>query len=800
MRYGYFDDKNKEYVITRPDTPRSWTNYLGDTEFCSVITNNAGGYSFYKSAAQGRFMRARLNSIPTDQPGRYLYLRDQDNDDYWTTSWQPVGKPLEEYRTKTRFGSSYVVIESKYDQIRSEVTYFVPLGELFEIWKVRIINDDSKSRKLSVFSFVEYTGNWNAIDDMVNLQYTQYTVEMNVIDGIIDHGTNVMMPPDPENFQNKDQGRHTFMAMAGTEISGFDTDRETFIGKYHTYANPKVIETGKCTNSIAIGDNGCGTLQTDLTLEPGESKTFAVLVGIGKAEKEGKRARTKYSDLKKTNQELEKLKDYWRKRIEGMKVKTPDENFNSMMNMWNPYNNLITFDLSRIASLVYNGERDGLGYRDTVQDMMGIMHNIPEDVEKRLELMFSGQCSGGGALPVVKPFAHHPGKENPPDENEYRSDDCLWLFPAVQLFVKETGKLNFYTRIIPYADQGKDTVIGHLRRAIEFNLNHSGNNGFSCGLQADWNDCLQLGQDGESIFVAFQLRLALEIYTEISKINNLDEEIRWAEKELKKLDSKLEQTAWDGEWYLRAIRADGLKFGSSENEEGKIFLNSQSWSVISGHATRQRAEKAMDSVYKYLATEYGLQVCDPAFEKTDFNIIKAVLMGKGMKENAGIFNHTQGWAVMAETLLGNGNRAFDYYKRFMPASYNDKAGLREVEPFVHCQSTHSKYSPRYGKGRVPWLSGTATWAYYSAGHYILGIRPDYDGLIIDPCIPESWKEFSVSRIFRNKKINIYFENQHSVQKGKVQISLNGKEITGNKLPEPLLKDKNEVTVKIIPLN
>ena len=798
MKYGYFDDENKEYVITKPDTPRSWTNYLGDTEFCSVITNNAGGYSFYKSAAQGRFMRARLNGIPMDQPGRYLYLHDQENSDYWSGSWQPVGKPLDKYKTTTRFGSAYTIINSKYDNIETETTYFVPLNALFEVWKVKITNTDTKPRKLSAFTFVEYAGNWNAVDDLVNLQYTQYTLKMDAVDGIIDHGTNVLMPEDSENFQNKDQGRHTFMAVAGAKTSGFDTDRDTFIGNYRTYANPVVVEKGKCTNSLAAGDNGCGTHQIDMDLQPGESKTFAVLVGIGKAEKEGKVARTQYSDMNFVDAQLNKLKSFWGNKIEGMTVDTPDPAFNSMMNMWNPYNNLITFSLSRIASLVYNGERDGLGYRDTIQDMMGIMHNIPDEAESKMELMLTGQCSTGGALPVVKPFAHTPGKEKLPKEEDYRSDDCLWLFPAIQLFVKETGKLDFYTRVIPYADKGQDTVIGHLKKAIEFNLERSGNNGFACGLSADWNDCLQLGHDGESIFVAFQLRLALTIYIEICDDNQLPEESNWAKKLLTDLDNRLEKTAWDGAWYLRAIRADGFKFGSSENEEGKIFLNSQSWSIISGHASEEKAKTAMQSVNKYLATDYGLQVCDPPFEKTDFKVVKAILMNKGMKENGGIFNHTQGWGVMAETMLGNGNRAFDYYKRAMPATYNDKAELREVEPYAHCQSTHSKYSSRYGSGRVSWLSGTATWAYYSAAHHILGIRPDYDGLIIDPCVPEDWKSFSATRRFRKKQINIQFKNPEGIQKGNVSIHVNGTAVEGNKIPVDLLKDTNDVTVLMIP--
>jgi len=794
MKYGFFDDKNKEYVITKPDTPRSWTNYLGDTEFCSIITNNAGGYSFYKSAAQGRFMRARLNGIPMDQPGRYLYIRDKESSDYWSSSWQPVGKPLDTYKSTCRFGTAYTVIDSEYDKISTESTYFVPLGELFEVWKIKVTNNDKKLRKLSLFSFVEYATNWNAVDDLVNLQYTQYTLQMDVVNGIIDHGTNVLMPSDPDNFENKDQGRHTFMAVAGIETSGFDTDRDAFIGNYRSYSNPIVVEKGKCTNTIASGDNGCGTHQIELDLKPGETKTFTILVGIGKAEVEGKTAQKKYSDMSVVDAELEKLKSFWHTKIEGMTVETPDAAFNSMMNTWNPYNNLITFSLSRIASLVYNGERDGLGYRDTVQDFMGIMHNIPNEVKPRLELMISGQCSTGGAMPIVKPFAHTPGKEKLPEEHEYRSDDCLWLFPAIQQFVKETGKLDFYKRVIPYADAGEDTVVGHLRKAIEFSINHSGANNFPCGLHADWNDCLQLGQDGESLFVAFQLRLALVIYKEICIIENFPLEINWAEKLLIELDEKLSEVAWDGAWYLRAIRKDGFKFGSSESEEGKIFLNAQTWAIISGHASEERAIKAMNSVNKHLATEYGLQVCDPAFEKTDFKVVKAILMNKGMKENGGIFNHTQGWGVMAETMLGNGNRAFDYYKKVMPATYNDMAELRQVEPFVHCQSTHSRYSARFGQGRVPWLSGTATWASFSAGNHILGIQPDYHGLIINPCIPGEWNSFKVNRKFRGKQLHIKFENPEGVQKGIKILTVNGCVVKGNTIPFDMLKEINEVTV------
>lgn len=794
MQYGFFDDECKEYVITRPDTPRSWTNYLGDSEFCSIITNNAGGYAFYKSAAQGRFMRARLNAIPMDQPGRYLYIRDQEKFDFWSASWQPVAKPLELYRSKCRFGSAYTVIESEYDRIRTETTYFVPLGESFEVWKIKITNDDSQHRKLSLFTFVEYAGNWNAVDDLVNLQYTQYTVQMKAIDGVIDHGTNVFMPTDPDNFQNKDQGRHTFMAIAGVKTKGFDTDRDAFIGPYRNYSNPIVVEKGQCKNSLGSGDNGCGTHQIDLELKPGETKAFAVIVGIGRGEKEGKMAQSAYGDMAVVDSQLDKLKKFWHKKIEGLTVSTPSKSFDSMMNMWNPYNNLITFSLSRIASLVYNGERDGLGYRDTVQDCMGIIHNIPGEVKKKLELMLSGQCSTGGALPVVKPFAHNPGNEKVPKENDYRSDDCLWLFPAIQQLVKETGDLAFFKTVIPYADRGEDTVLNHLKRAIEFSIQRSGNNGFPCGLHADWNDCLQLGPDGESIFVALQLRLALTIYSEICELEHNETEIVWSQNILAELDKRLQTIAWDGNWYIRALRKDGFKFGSSENIEGKIFLNTQSWAILSGHADPHRAALAMESVNRYLATEFGLQICHPSFEKTDFNIVKAILFNKGMKENGGIFNHTQGWAVMAEAILGNGNRAFQYYLAHLPSNYNEIADTREVEPYVHCQSIHGRDSSRFGRGRVSWLSGTATWAYYSAAQYILGIQPEYNGIIINPCVPDSWKEFYAKRRFRGKELRITYKNPDGIEKGVRSIHVNGVEIVGTMIPFEVLKEVNEIQV------
>jgi N,N'-diacetylchitobiose phosphorylase len=794
MQFGYFDDEQKEYVIERPDTPRSWSNYLGSTEYGAIITNNAGGYSFYKSAAQGRFTRLRFNVIPMDQPGRYFYIHDKKSKDFWSASWQPVGKSLKVYKSECRHGTAYTRIASEYSFIKTDTLYFVPLGRSYECWLLKITNSSTEKRSLNIFTYVEYANNWNLFQDMINLQYSQFILKMDVVDGIIDHGTNVYMPQRPDHFEDDGQGRHTFLAVAGADVRGFDTDREVFLGPYRTYANPIVVEEGRCKNSIAVGDNGCGTLQVDVELEPGQSKELIVLMGIGAAAVEGKKAVRELGTSSRVYEEFSKLKAYWHSRLAGMTAETPDREFNSMLNMWNPYNCLITYAWSRAASLVYTGERDGLGYRDTVQDLLGVLHLIPDEARERLEVMITGQVSTGGAMPVVKPFAHKPGSERAPDEREYRSDDCMWLFNTIPAYVKETGEISFYEKVLPYADKGEDTVLGHLKRALQFSLDRLGKHGLPCGLLVDWNDCLALGHDGETVFVAFQLRFALRTYIEICEVLKKPDETRWATEHLERLDENLEKHAWDGEWYLRAYRADGLKIGSKENEEASLFLEPQPWAIYSGHVSRERGEKLMDVVRSRLSTDYGLMICDPPLEKTDPNVIKARLFNKGMKENASVFCHTQGWAIIAETMLGRGGQAYEYYRKFMPAAYNTKAEVREIEPYVYCQFTHSKYSPRYGASRLPWLSGSASWAYYAATQFILGVRPEYSGLRIDPCIPSHWKELRITRRFRKKHYYIEIRNESGVEKGVKKIIVNGKEIEGNLVRSDQVEEKNEVRV------
>jgi len=794
--YGKFDDANREYVITRPDTPRSWSNYLGSTEYGAIITNNAGGYSFFKSAAQGRYTRLRFNSVPLDQPGRYFYLRDRISGDYWSSSWQPVGKPLGQYNTTCRHGTGYTVIESTYSDVRTEATYFVPLGEHFEVWLLEVKNLSKERRILDVFTYVEFSSEWHVWHDTFNMQYSQYIVDCDVVDGVLQHGTSVNLPEVPEHFEFRDQSRHSFMTLVGATPTGFDTDRDVFLGgPYRTYANPIVVETGRTSQSRAHGDNGCGTLKVAVALEPGESRTFAVVMGVGRGKAAADAATAKYPTVEALREALSAVRGYWHKQIGSFSTVTPDPEFDHMINVWNAYNCLITYAWSRAASLVYSGERDGLGYRDTVQDLLGVMSAITDEAKQRLELMITGQVSTGGAMPVVKPFAHRPGNEPVPPDHEYRSDDSLWLFDTVPAYVKETGDLGFFDKVLPYADQGEATVLGHLRRAIEFNVERSGAHGLPCGLSADWNDTLKLGYRGESVMVTFQLRHALRTYIEICERLARPAEVGWARAALANLDGAIQKHTWDGQWFVRAFREDGSIIGTKAETEGSIFLNSQTWAVMSGAADSAQAEKCMDSCHQHLATKFGLMLCDPPFMTVPCQEIRAVLFNPGMKENSGIFCHPQGWAVIAETMLGRGNRAYEYYRAYMPAAYNERAEIREIEPYVHCQSTHGRYSRRHGASRLPWLSGTATWSYVAGTQHILGIRPDWDGLCIDPVIPSNWDGFSVERRYRGATYKICVKNPSHVERGVKTLTIAGKP-ADPKAVLPLGKPGSTVEVEV----
>jgi N,N'-diacetylchitobiose phosphorylase len=794
VKYGHFDDANQEYVITRPDTPLSWSNYLGSTEYGAIITNNAGGYGFYQSGARGRFLRLFFNRVPLDQPGRYFYLRDRDSGDYWSASWQPVGKPLDQYKTTCRHGTAYTIIESHYDGIGSEATYFVPLDQKFEYWRLKVTNESDRPRRLSAFSFCEFTNQWITTQDQVNLQYSLFIVRGQLTDGLLRIAIHDNLTPKTEDVSAHDIPFKCWMALVGAPLAGYDTSRETFIGPYRAYHNPLVVEQGQCINSNVYGDNACGSLQADLELAPGETHELLILLGIGDARTFGKRTMAEFGSLERAEIEFQKLKDNWHAKLGSLVVETPDEDFNHTVNVWGLYNCLITFAWSRAASLTYNGERDGLGFRDTVQDILGVTAAIPEEARQRLELMLTGQVATGGAMPIVQAFGHRPGHEKAPDAAEYRSDDCLWFFNTVPAYVNETGDLGFYDKVLPYADQGQATVFGHLRRALEFNLERMGKHGLPCGLLADWNDCLKLGYYGESPFVAFQVRMGLTVYAEIAERLGKQQEAAWALAQREKLDTAIQASTWDGDWFIWAIAEDGTVYGTHQYEEGQVYLNTQLWSVISGATTPEQAARCMQTVKERLATPYGLMLSAPPFVNTPVDVMRAVVFNPGIKENAGIFNHTQGWGVMAECMLGNGDRAYEYYRSFMPAAYNDRAELRQIEPYVQGQTTYSIYSPRAGNTRTSWLTGAAAWAYFSATQYVLGLRPEMDGLRIDPCIPHTWSGFKATRRFRGRSVQIEVKNPDGVCRGVKLLTLNGKMLVGNLIPADKLGEENNVEV------
>ncbi len=801
MKYGYFDDDAKEYVITRPDTPQSWSNYLGSTEYGAVITNNAGGYGFYKSGARGRFLRLRFNAVPMDQPGRYFYLRDRETGDYWSSTWQPVGKPLDSYKTTCRHGTAYTSFQSEYSSIIAQSTYFVPLGQSFEYWRLSVTNTGDKPRKLSAFTYCEFTNQWDTTQDQVNLQYSLFITKgerngdflrISIQENLAAQVNEALAAG--KKVDPSDLPMSCWMTQIGSPIVAYDTSRAAFIGVYGGYHAPAAVVSGQCSNSDSFGDNSCGSMQSDIELSPGETKELLVMLGIGEAKTVGARARAEYGSLARCEEELRKLRDLWHSRLESLSVETPDEDINHTVNVWGLYNCLITFAWSRAASLVYNGERDGLGFRDSVQDILGVAAAIPDDARARLELLLTGQCAHGGAIPVIKPFEHVPGKEKEPKSEDLRSDDCLWFFNAVPTLVAEIGDFSFYDKILPFADRGETSVLGHLKQALLFNLERMGAHGLPCGLSADWNDCLRLGYRGESLFVAFQLRYGLTVYADIAARKSLTEERLWAEKTRDQLDASIQRTCWDGEWFIWAIAEDGTVYGTKTYEEGQVYFNTQVWAVLSGAATPEQAKSALSTVKNKLATPYGLMLSAPPFKKTSIDVMRAIVFNPGIKENAGIFNHTQGWGIMAESLLGNGNRAFEYCKASLPAAWNDRAEIRQMEPYVQGQTTYSSFSPRPGNARTSWLSGAASWAYYSLTQYLLGIRPEYEGLRINPCIPSSWEGFRAVRIFRGKKVNIEVRNPRGIEKGVAEISVNGTAIRGNLIPAELLREQNEVFV------
>ncbi len=644
MRFGYFDDANREYVITRPDTPAPWANYLGSPEYGAIISNNAGGYSFAKSGANGRLLRYIFNNF--DQPGRYIYLRDNDSKDYWSTAWQPVGKDLEVYKNECRHGTAYTRMIADYSDIHSEVLYYVPLDETYEVWSLKVTNNSDKPRSITVTGYCEFTNNSNYEQDQVNLQYSQFITRTAFNDNRIVqsvHGNLDALAEGEEVDEKKVTQR--FFGLAGAEVSSYCGEKESFLGRYHSYGNPVGVEKGDLGNELNYNENSCGALSTVVILQPGESKSMAFVVGM-KYDAEAAAIIGKYTDVEAdTVRELANLKEYWHGKLEHFQVNTPSPEFNSMINTWNAYNCFMTFIWSRAASFTYCGLRNGYGYRDTVQDIQGVIHLEPAMAADKIRFMLSAQVDNGGGLPLVK-FTHNAGHEDTPDDASYvketghphyRADDALWLFPTVYKYIAESGNLDFIDEVIPYANKDEGTVYDHLKRAIDFSMNRLGRHEIPAGLYADWNDCLRLGKEGESTFVALQFYYAMTVLRKFAQHKNDQEYIKYLDEQQAKLGDIINKECWNEDRFIRGFTERGEVIGKRTDPEANIWLNPQSWSVISGLATDEQADKALDVVYERLNTEFGAVLMDPPYHAHAFDGALAVIYNQGVKENAGIF-------------------------------------------------------------------------------------------------------------------------------------------------------------------
>lgn len=798
MQYGYFDEKAKEYVITRPDTPAPWANYLGSPAYGAIISNNAGGYSFEKSGAHGRIIRYIFNQF--DQPGRYIYLRDDETKDYWSASWQPVGKPLDAYKSECHHGTGYTNMVAQYDGIRSEVLYYVPLNKTYEVWRVKVTNESDKVRKLSAFGYCEFTNDSNYEQDQVNLQYTLFITKTYF------NGNRIFQTIN-ENIKNKVDGNENtsrFFGMAGADVVSYNGDKESFLGRYHDYGNPQAVENGRCDNTLNYNSNACGALQTKMELAPGESKVFTFVLGM-KSDKEADKILLDYTDVEAVTQaELNELITYWHGQLSHLQVHTPSDSFNNMVNTWNAYQCFMTFIWSRAASFTYCGLRNGYGYRDTVQDIQGIIHLNPEMALEKIRFMLSAQVDNGGGLPLVK-FNHNAGHEDTPDDPSYvketghpayRADDALWLFPTVYKYIAETGNVDFMDEVILFANGGEATVYEHLKRAIDFSMNRLGNHGMPAGLHADWNDCLRLGKKGESSFVAMQLYYAMTVIREFAERKEDTEYIAYLDKVQKELGDTIQKYCWEEDRFVRGYKEDGEIIGSKHHPEANMWLNPQSWSVISGLASKEQAELALESVHRELNTPYGVRLMAPSYVNHAFDGALMLLFNPSTKENGGIFSQPQGWIILAEALMGHGNRAFEYFNESSPASMNEKAEIRKLEPYCHGQFTESTESPFEGRAHVHWLTGTASTVMVGCVEGILGLRPDFGGLKISPSISSDWKEFTMDKDFRGSKLHITVKNPNGKESGVSRIILNGTSIDGDYIAADLLKDNNDIVVEM----
>ena len=773
MRYGYFDNASREYVIDRVDVPASWTNYIGLKDFYGVFNHTAAGYVLYKSPEYHRITIFRPNG-PVDGPGHYVYLRDNDTGDFWSVSWQPVGKPKEHY--SCRHGLSYSKYLCDYSGINAQQTLFAAIDDPVEIWDVRLRNDSGKKRNLSVFSYLEFSFHQIPMDNQ-NFQMSLYATGSRYEDGIIE-----------EDLYYEEDGFQFFTADFTPD--GFDCCRDAFLGDYRTERNPQAVETGKCSGSFRKGGNHCGALMKTITLEPGQEQRLLFLLGEGGLET-GRTMRRKYTQ-QRVDRDFAETAKFWDERLKCLQVSTPSEAMNTELNIWNLYQSEINVMFSRFTSFIEVGGRVGLGYRDTAQDAMMVVHADPEGCKKRIVQLLKALTYEGYGLHLFEPRWFEPEEKQQsfksptvvptPDKSQIVhglkdacADDALWLVSSIVQYVRETGDVGFVDTVVRYADGGEGTVYDHMKRILDFSAKQVGAHGICKGLRADWNDCLNLG-GGESAMVSFLHHWAICNFVELAKKLGRNGDAEHYETMAAAVKKISRRELWDGQWFIRGITAKGRKIGTQADTEGRVHMESNTWAVLSGVADPEQGELAMDAVDEYLYTPYGLMLNAPCFTVPDDDIGFVTRVYPGLKENGSIFSHPNPWAWCAEAVLGRGSRAMKFYDALCPAMQNDRIEVRKSEPYSYCQFVSGRDHTTFGEAHHPFMTGSAGWAYYAATQYLLGVRPEFDSLTVDPCIPADWKEFTVDRIWRGAEYRIRVTNPKGVEKGVAEIRLNGETV------------------------
>ncbi|MBN1599482.1 MAG: glycosyl transferase [Bacteroidales bacterium] len=803
MKFGYFDDTSKEYVITNPQTPFPWINYLGNEDFFSLISNTAGGYSFYKDAKFRRLTRYRYNNVPMDNGGRYFYIND--NGTVWSPGWKPVKTDLDKY--ECRHGLSYTKITGAKNGVEAEVLFFVPLKSWCEVQKLKLTNNSEETRNLKLFSFAEWCL-WNAEDDQNNLQRNLSIGEVEVDGSTLYHKT-----------EYKERRNHYAFYHVNQPVDGYDTDRETFIGLYNEFANPQVVTTGKSQNSVAHGWSPIASHHLNIELKPGEEKELIFILGYienpdeEKWESQGfinkKRAKEligRFDTQAKVNAAHNELAGYWEKLLSIYQLKSDEDKLDRMVNIWNQYQCMVTFNLSRSASFFEVGIGRGMGFRDSNQDLIGFVHLVPERARERIIDIASTQFEDGGAYHQYQPLTKRGNNAIGGNFN----DDPLWLILSTTEYIKETGDFSLLDEMVPFDnDESRaKTHFEHLKASFYHVVNNLGPHNLPLIGRADWNDCLNLncfskdpnesfqttenkaGGTAESIMIAGLFVVYGNEFIELCRRAGKVKEAAEAQKHVDNMIKSVKKHGWDGEWFLRAFDFYGKKVGSRENEEGKIFIESQGWCTMAGIGKEEGlCEKALDSVKKYLDCDYGIVLNNPAFTKYIIEYGEISTYPAGYKENAGIFCHNNPWVMIGETVLGRGDRAWEYYKKICPAYLENISDLHKTEPYVYAQMIAGKDAFRPGEAKNSWLTGTAAWNFYTISQYILGIKPGYGGLEISPCIPKSWKQYTVTRIFRGATYKITVINEKSKNTGVKEINVNGEAVQGNVIP---VKDKGTI--------